>query len=53
MTPQGMIPLQVNLPGVSYPGVTFFYTKFLISQRNLNEKRKYLNTLISGPGWFE
>ena len=53
MTPRGMIPQRVNLPRVSYPGESLFYTKVLISQQNLNKKRKYLNLLISGLGWFE
>ena len=42
-SPQGIIPRQVS----------FFDTKVQITRRNLNQNRKYLNPLISGPGWFE
>ena len=94
LTPRGIIPWQVRLPVVSYPGksnlpgyhtpasqsprgiipwgvnkkfrqnmtprgiipprVSLFYTKVRITQeKNHNQNRKYLNTLISGPCWFE
>ena len=44
MTPRGIIP----------PRVSLFYTKVRITQeKNHNQNRKYLNTLISGPCWFE
>ena len=31
-------------------GVNFFKPKILITQRNLNQNRKYFNPLVSGPG---
>ena len=102
-SPQGIIPRQVSLPWVSYPGksislgyytpanqsprgiihwrvnkksakkwlpgydtpasqyprgiipwrVSFFDTKVRITWRNLNQNQKYLNPMVSGPGWFE
>ena len=42
-SPRGIIPQRVS----------FFNTKVGITLRNLNQNRKYLNTLIRGPGWFE
>ena len=34
-------------------GVSFFYTKIRITQQKFHWNRKYLNPLVSGPGWFE
>ena len=33
--------------------VSFFDTKVWKTQQNLDQNRKYLKPLISGPGWFE
>ena len=43
LTPRGMIPR----------GVSFFEPKNRITQRKLNQNRKYFNPLLSGPGRFE
>ena len=56
MMPQGdclarvWYPREIDSPGYHTPGR---FLKILITRRNLNPNRKYVNSLFRGPGRFE